>query len=268
MAVTNGPQIAISQIHAEVGGTGQASLNDPDIRGLIGKGEGVQMNMKEWYGASAAIEFVTSASRNSTGASGVRSLSLTGLGIQTGDLVVVASIAQGLGDKWFAPITSGWTACDSNQGYVTFQTSYRYYKVMGATVDSTFQISTAEGSWEFNDQPAIVVVFRNTGSSPTNSSSTIETNQNTTFVPGAQTVSNADSLHIIVATRAENKVADAVSGWTQISNGYSSTQSGSTYYNRAHLWYKLGVGSGSSNIGTLNFPSSYGRVNAAQLIFN
>ena len=268
MAVTNGPQIAISQIHAEVGGTGQASLNDADIRGLINKASGAQMAMSEWYGASAAIQFVTSALRNSTGASGVRSLSLTGLGIQTGDLVVVASIAQGIGNKWFAPITSGWSQCDGNQGYVNWQTSYRYYKKMGATVDSTFQISTSETSSEFYNHPAIVVVFRNTGSSPTNSSATNTTLQQSVYVPGSQTVSNSGSLHIIVATRAANKVANAVSGWTQISNGYSSIQFGTTYYNRAHLWYKLGVGSGSSNIGTLSFPSSFARCNGSQLIFN
>lgn len=57
MAVTSGPQIALSQIHVEAGGsaTAQASLNDADIRALIGKGSGVQMAMSEWYGASRIL---------------------------------------------------------------------------------------------------------------------------------------------------------------------------------------------------------------------
>jgi len=62
MAVTDGPQIALSQIHVEAGGsaTAQASLNDADIRDLIGKGAGVQMAMSEWYGASAyAFQYPT-----------------------------------------------------------------------------------------------------------------------------------------------------------------------------------------------------------------
>jgi hypothetical protein len=55
MAVTNGPQIAISQIHAEVGGSGQASLNDADIRNMINKGSGAQMAMSMWYGATNTL---------------------------------------------------------------------------------------------------------------------------------------------------------------------------------------------------------------------
>jgi hypothetical protein len=139
---------------------------------------------------------------------------------------------------------------------------------MGSSVDSSFQISSTEASWEEYNHPAIIAVFRNTGSSPTNISSNTVTGQTNTYVPGSQSVASANSLHIIVATRAANLKANGVSGWTQLSNGSASTQSGSTYWNRAHIWYKIGVGAGSSNIGTLSFPSNYGRVNGAQLIFN
>ena len=47
--------ISLNQMHIEVGGTSgtTVSINDADIRGLIGKGSGVQMSFNEWYGASA-----------------------------------------------------------------------------------------------------------------------------------------------------------------------------------------------------------------------
>lgn len=266
----NSGQITLDQINVEAGGVSKSScsINDSDIRGLINKGSGVQMAMSEWHGASSSIEFVTSASRYSTGTNSVRSLSLTGLGIQTGDLVVVASSAQGLGDLWHGPITSGWTACDANQGYVNWQTSYRYYKQMGATVDTTFQISTSEGSWQYYNQPAIIVVFRNTAASPTNVASQIQTNQTLNFIPGSVSVANSDSLHIIVGTRAGNGEPNAKSGWTAVTNVKTTDQNGSFYSNSCTVWYKLGVYSGSANIGEVTYSGSYARINSAQLVFN
>ena len=48
--------ISLNQMHTEVGGASgaQVSLNDPDIRGLIGKASGAAMSFSEWYGASAS----------------------------------------------------------------------------------------------------------------------------------------------------------------------------------------------------------------------
>ena len=46
--------ISLNDIHVEAGGPsgGQASINDADIRALIGKSSGAQMAFSEWYGAS------------------------------------------------------------------------------------------------------------------------------------------------------------------------------------------------------------------------
>ena len=46
--------ISLNQIHIEAGGSSgtTASLNDADIRGLIGKASGATMSFSEWYGAS------------------------------------------------------------------------------------------------------------------------------------------------------------------------------------------------------------------------
>ena len=55
MALQTSGAISLNQIHVEAGGASgtQASLNDSDIRGLIGKASGAQMSFSEWYGASA-----------------------------------------------------------------------------------------------------------------------------------------------------------------------------------------------------------------------
>lgn len=55
MALQSSGAISLNDIHVEVGGSSgsQASLNDSDIRGLIGKASGAQSSFSEFYGASA-----------------------------------------------------------------------------------------------------------------------------------------------------------------------------------------------------------------------
>ena len=61
MPITTGPQISLNEIHAEVGGTSgsTATINDSDIRALIGKGNEANMQFSEWYGASAVTNGTT-----------------------------------------------------------------------------------------------------------------------------------------------------------------------------------------------------------------
>lgn len=60
MALQSSGQISLNDIHVEAGGTTgtQASLNDTDIRDLIGKASGAQSSFSEFYGASA-VELVS-----------------------------------------------------------------------------------------------------------------------------------------------------------------------------------------------------------------
>ena len=53
--------LTLNAIHVEAGGTTetQASINDADIRALIGKAAGVQMAFSEWYGASSSSDSQT-----------------------------------------------------------------------------------------------------------------------------------------------------------------------------------------------------------------
>lgn len=57
MALQTSGYITLNQIHQEAGGSSGSlcSMNDSDIRALIGKGSGVQSSMSEWYGASNTI---------------------------------------------------------------------------------------------------------------------------------------------------------------------------------------------------------------------
>ena len=53
--------LTLNAIHVEAGGSSgtQASINDADIRALIGKAAGVQMAFSEWYGASSNVDSQT-----------------------------------------------------------------------------------------------------------------------------------------------------------------------------------------------------------------
>lgn len=57
MALPNSGPLSLNQIHVEAGGSSgsTASINDSDIRGLIGKSSGAQMSFNEWYGASNIV---------------------------------------------------------------------------------------------------------------------------------------------------------------------------------------------------------------------
>ena len=54
MTLQSSGSISLNEIHIEAGGSfgTQASINDSDIRALIGKSSGAQMSFNEWYGAS------------------------------------------------------------------------------------------------------------------------------------------------------------------------------------------------------------------------
>lgn len=57
MALQSSGAISLNDMHVEAGGSSgsQASINDSDIRGLIGKASGAQMSFSEWYGASGTL---------------------------------------------------------------------------------------------------------------------------------------------------------------------------------------------------------------------
>jgi hypothetical protein len=86
--------ISLNQMHTEVGGASgaQVSLNDPDIRGLIGKASGATMSFSEWYGASASTSYTLGQGSNGSGTVGFASGSYGSLSPTTFDGVTVRSI--------------------------------------------------------------------------------------------------------------------------------------------------------------------------------
>ena len=56
MPLPSSGAISLNQMHVEVGGTSgtQASINDSDIRGLIGKASGATSSFSQFYGASSS----------------------------------------------------------------------------------------------------------------------------------------------------------------------------------------------------------------------
>tara|TARA_B110000093_G_C12950489_1_gene402332 strand:- start:222 stop:1850 length:1629 start_codon:yes stop_codon:yes gene_type:complete len=63
MALQTSGAITLDQIHIEAGGTtgSSATINDEDIRGLIGTSSGAIMSFNAWYGASALPDYSKSS---------------------------------------------------------------------------------------------------------------------------------------------------------------------------------------------------------------
>ena len=61
MALQTSGMISLNDIHVEAGGSSgtACTINDADIRGLIGKSSGAAMDFADWYGASNVIDTQT-----------------------------------------------------------------------------------------------------------------------------------------------------------------------------------------------------------------
>lgn len=172
MALQNSGAISLNDIHVEAGGSSgtTASINDSDIRGLIGKASGATMSFSEWYGASASASFVGSAtltflSLNDWSSS--NRLNLTGAGVQNGDLVVIALSGRNATDSGGHDITgiSGLTEAYVRSNYKSPQYGI-YYGIWQSGDSNPYSGRTTTGI----DYFAVVgAIFRNTNTSLLNS---------------------------------------------------------------------------------------------------
>ena len=66
MTLPSSGALSLNAIHVEAGGSSgsQASINDSDIRVLIGKGSGATMSFSEWYGVSREITLTSAGNVN------------------------------------------------------------------------------------------------------------------------------------------------------------------------------------------------------------
>lgn len=136
MALPPTGALSLNAIHIEAGGASGTlcSINDADIRALIGKASGATMSFNEWYGASnLTINFnggttyasslntaVASVQFNSTG-----SMTVSGTGYSNIGWASPTSTGLGAGYELRATRTSGsatgttgtWLSLSSNRGY-------------------------------------------------------------------------------------------------------------------------------------------------------
>lgn len=90
-----GVPLSLNDIHVEVTGTSgtTASLNDADIRGLIGKASGAQNSISEYYGAS----FIQTLNTSYTPNAGYEGLTSTGVSASDISNMSTASYATNIG---------------------------------------------------------------------------------------------------------------------------------------------------------------------------
>ena len=83
--------ISLNQIHIEAGGSSgsQASLNDADIRAMIGKSSGASNAFNEYYGVSASTPSVSYRGRATTTSNG---FPLGYINLSSGTKVVVVCL--------------------------------------------------------------------------------------------------------------------------------------------------------------------------------
>ena len=101
MALPTSGALSLNAIHIEAGGSSgtQASLNDADIRNLIGKGSGVQMSFSEWYGASASTPNGSSITCGSYSTTGKYAATYKGYAY------IIAGLGCGIGSYKYLTIT-------------------------------------------------------------------------------------------------------------------------------------------------------------------
>lgn len=95
MPLQNSGAISLNDIHVEAGGSSgtSVSINDADVRGLIGKSSGATMSFSEWYGASSsqanfAFNISTNSAFEETNYSGVKRNYVVSNGTPYSELVI------------------------------------------------------------------------------------------------------------------------------------------------------------------------------------
>jgi hypothetical protein len=269
MALQSSGQITLNQIHLEAGGSSQtqASLNDADIRGLINKGSGAQMAMDEWYNASALPAYrsvSTGVIGSNSSNNSVESYSLTSLGAQQGDLVLVSICSDGPGS--ITPYNmSGWGSLSGTGTNVTF-TQGMHFKVMGSSPESSFKITT--GPYPFA-LPVVALCIKNIGGLATSywsgGSGVISVN------PPARSVTTANSVGVVVLLRDDNAAgvnASTPSGYTKIGSKYTSNAGlGYNWEQSVDVYYRLGLPTGTHDPSAISWGSGYDNAVATTAIF-
>jgi len=203
MALQSSGQITLDDIHVEAGGTTgtQASINDADIRGLVGATSGAEMQFSDWYGASSSASFVGAYTRAVNASSPAldyitsgNPINLTGAGVQVGDLVVIAMASDTYLDH--TATFTGMTLTDapsmssgSNPGRIV---KYGFWQ-SGNSNPYTNSYNLYEGGWPI---ALVAAIFRNTNTSLKNGA----VDSYSVGMPDPPSLSSVAGTKLIVAT--------------------------------------------------------------------
>lgn len=125
MALQTSGAISLNDIHIEAGGSSgtQASINDSDIRGLIGANSGAQMSFNQWYGATS-VAFDASAQSFPSGTNTITGTNATYYEMvatsKAGLSFTLTNVSAG-GEIWVAMVGGG----GGRQPGGSFGTDYR-----------------------------------------------------------------------------------------------------------------------------------------------
>lgn len=267
MALQTSGQISLNDIHLEAGGASgtQAGINDSDIRALISAGSGTEMGFSDFYGASLPAAYRSASTGFVTGDAGVQAYSLTSLGAQQGDLVIVATCQDGPASLTPSGMT-GWNSLVPNGTTVTFVQDI-YYKVMGASPESSFNCSI--GPYPFNI-PVVALCISNVGALQTQTY--IGQNGVNNIDPPSRTVSNAGSVGIVVLCRDDNAAGNSTSsgpsGYTKAGNMYTANAGiGFNWEQSVDVFYKLNLPVGTENPSAISWSQGFDNATATTAIF-
>ena len=97
MALPSSGTLSLNEIHVEAGGSSGslASINDSDIRGLIGKSSGAAMSFSEWYGATANVDLpIPGSGTNINGQSQYQQITVSDYISSGGQLTIPSSLCH------------------------------------------------------------------------------------------------------------------------------------------------------------------------------
>ena len=221
MAIPGSGAISLNDFHVEAGGSSgtQCSINDSDIRGLIGKSSGAQMSFSEWYGASATVTSFSVTSGFShgiyagprgqnrygftTGYNGVSSLGTstppTGSVSVSGAVLAIGTLAA-LHARSFNPAGSQVkfvltiNGSDSNSGFTSMTISRSTHSHTLNRTSATYSYASSQRTWTWTE----FTLNNNaiTGSSSASGFSCIVLSANTTGT-GTNSSSNAASISFV-----------------------------------------------------------------------
>tara|TARA_R100000654_G_scaffold26805_3_gene50496 strand:- start:380 stop:1369 length:990 start_codon:yes stop_codon:yes gene_type:complete len=108
MALPSSGTLSLNEIHVEAGGSSGslASINDSDIRGLIGKSSGAAMSFSEWYGATANVDLpIPGSGTNINGQSQYQQITVSTYISSGGQLTIPSSLWIWSDDTSIAALT-------------------------------------------------------------------------------------------------------------------------------------------------------------------